>query len=128
LFGGGTNSKTLYANLGLWIERPCKERGPNDWVFPLGRTVTLRTGNASYTAVWDSPAPFVEVPASGPAVIKGGKLMAYHAVFAALMQELGFESFESASGTPFQSFADNWEGVIGSNQEVSSLIGVAGRR
>ena len=91
-------------------------------IFHIAKDVQIRTSRASYTAAWNAEYPHVLV--DNETKLNGGQLTAYHSVFAALMQELGFDSFESATGSAFPTLLDTVFVTIPHDRQWSGLLGV----
>jgi hypothetical protein len=100
--------------------------GPNDAssaLFSIGKDVELRTSFGTFSAAWAADYPHVVVNDSGVA-LNGYKLTAYHAVFAVIMRNLGYETFESAEGDAFPTLLDPAYLNLGTNTQISTLVGV----
>lgn len=96
--------------------------------FEIGKDAQLKTARATYSAVWNASYPHVNTQLNDSELLQlnGDKLTAYHAVFASIMRELGYETFESASGSPFPSLVEQVFFDIPSNNQASGLVGVGG--
>jgi hypothetical protein len=121
--------RVLDFSLILQSDQPCDLNEPHG-SFWLGRTVLLKTAHATYTAAFGDDLPQGWVGDSENGFLNDARIdtalniEAYRDVMAAIMKELGFDSFESANGTFGTLLKSSGLTVPGSAVHQNALIGV----
>ncbi len=108
------------------VAKPCQYFG-SVFGFLLGRDVTIKTATRSYAGIMDMESPFQTSSGDGDGQFDGDlHFGAHHAIVAALLAELGFETFEGESGATYQPLFAPGTSELPSRQLAWDLLGVAG--
>lgn len=109
------------------VDKPCQMLG-RVYGFLLGRDVAIKTASNSYAGILDMESEFATRDIDGDTLkfADGLHVGAHHAIVAALLAELGFDTFEGESGATYQSLFAPGSRPLPSRQLAWDLLGVAG--